>query len=210
MFIRKKIWFLSSAVFIISAVGFYMVYMNLLPSVDLRKSESKGIVEEYVNNNLNNTVGEVNQNIGQMPEGVPTAQANAPRITRSTQMVYQYYYEEDGKIVEETIEPPYFLIDLTRDELQEKYSDWQISYFSDQKVIMKKNIASKSPYHFVVGVYNGYIAIFYNNEEGELEIKEITETPISSLPIEEQNKLKEGIKVYGEEALIRILQDYTS
>ncbi|NLM13003.1 MAG: hypothetical protein GX209_04575 [Epulopiscium sp.] len=210
MFIRRKIWALSSLVFVISVIGFYALYMSLGPSVDLRKSDPKGIVEEYVNQNMNNVTGEKNQDIGQIPEGIPTSQANAPKIARSTQMVYQYYYEEDGKTVEETIEPPYFLIGLTRDELQEKYSDWQISYFSDQKVVMKKNIASKSPYHFVVGVYNGYIAIFYNNEEGELEIKEITETPISSLPIEEQNKLKEGIKVYGEEALIRILEDYTS
>ncbi|HHW67178.1 hypothetical protein [Defluviitalea raffinosedens] len=209
MFIRKRIWFLSVLIFIISVAGFYMLYMSLLPSADLKKVDPKDIVGEYVSNNINNVISDIDQNMGQTIEGVPTSQANVPRITQSTQMVYQYYYEEDGKTVEEIIEPPYFLIDLTRDELQEKYSDWQISYFSSQKVIMKKNISSKSPYHFVVGEYNGYITIFYNND-GELEIKEITETPISSLPIEEQNKLKAGIKVYGEEALIRILEDYTS
>lgn len=210
MFIGKRIWFLSSIAFIISGLSFYIIYMNMIPSVDLKKSQPDISVEEYVNQNIHNKISELQPNIQKINENIPTVQSNSSRITPYTEMVFQYYYEEDGKIVEESIEPPYFLIDLTRDEVQQKYSDWQISYFSNQRVVMKKNISSRSPFHFIVGIHEGYIAIFYDNGSGELELKEITETPISSLPEEEQNKLREGIRVYGEETLIRLLEDYTS
>lgn len=61
-----------------------------------------------------------------------------------------------------------------------------------------------------MGVHDGFVAIFYNNEEDVTKVKEVTETPISSLPPEERNKLEKGIKVYSEDELIRMLEDYTS
>ncbi|HOA82183.1 MAG TPA: BofC C-terminal domain-containing protein, partial [Defluviitaleaceae bacterium] len=63
---------------------------------------------------------------------------------------------------------------------------------------------------YVLGVHDGFVAIFYNNEEDVTKVKEVTETPIPSLPPEERNKLEKGIKVYSEDELIRMLEDYTS
>ena len=41
-------------------------------------------------------------------------------------------------------------------------------------------------------------------------LHEITNTPISALPLEEQERLLEGISVIGDENLSKILSDYTS
>lgn len=135
---------------------------------------------------------------------------DSEKILPSTKLVYQYYYALDQKVMEEESDPPYYLLDMTREQLQEKLSDWELQLFSDKKVVLRKVLQEKSPHHYyLVGVYDGCIAVFYDIN-GEWVLREITATPISVLPHEEQKKLEQGIPVYGEEELIRILEDYTS
>ena len=64
-------------------------------------------------------------------------------------------------------------------------------------------------YLFVVTVLDGYIVV-YNSEANGGGIKEITNTTVDSFSPEEQRQLKYGIKVYSDEGLARILQDYGS
>ena len=69
--------------------------------------------------------------------------------------------------------------------------------------------APEADYLFLVTVLDGYIVVYYSEEKGG-ELKEITNTSIYSFSLEEQKQLKYGIKIYSEEGLARILQDYGS
>ena len=61
---------------------------------------------------------------------------------------------------------------------------------------------------YVVGIYEGYVAVFYeNSEEG---IYMLTDTPVSVLEDDKRALLEEGIYVEGRDRLNRILEDYTS
>ena len=65
---------------------------------------------------------------------------------------------------------------------------------------------------YIVGVYNGFIAVFFDmeNEGEELVLKEITDRHTSALTKLDAEKLQHGIKVKGNEALFQLLQDYGS
>ena len=67
----------------------------------------------------------------------------------------------------------------------------------------------EADYLFLVTVLDGYIVVYHSEESGG-ELKEITSTSIYSFSLEEQEQLKYGIKIYSEEGLARILQDYGS
>ena len=60
---------------------------------------------------------------------------------------------------------------------------------------------------YVLGASDGFVAVFYYDRPG---IKEVTRTPTSSLTEKEFNRLSEGVNIYTEEQLVRILQDYDS
>ena len=60
---------------------------------------------------------------------------------------------------------------------------------------------------YVLGASDGFVAVFYYNRP---DIKELTRTPTSSLTTDEFNRLSEGVYIYNEEQLVRILQDYDS
>lgn len=132
------------------------------------------------------------------------------KINPSTKMVYEYYYPEDEvtEIYEDS--PPYFLIDYTLEDLKRLYSNWTIVSFSDKEVVMKKQISGPSSQRYIIGEEDGYIAVFYDLENNERILKEITDKPVSALPETEQGEIKTGIKVTGNERLYRVLENYTS
>ncbi len=132
------------------------------------------------------------------------------RINPSTKIVYEYYYPEDEVTEVYEDSPPYFLIDYTLEDLKRIYSNWTIASFSSKEVVMKKNISGPSNQRYIIGETDGYVAVFYDIDNGERLLKEVTEKPVSALSETERNKISEGIRVTGNDRLIRALEDYTS
>ena len=143
-------------------------------------------------------------------EEKPVDNITVAKITPSTKMIYEYFYKEDS--ITERVEdvPPYFLIDLTRNDLETNFKDWQIKSFSSKEVVLQKTIQGESTQHYIIKDYDGYIGIFYEKEINGTNLKEITNIPLESLPIEEQEKIKKGIKITGKDELMRFLESYGS
>jgi len=59
---------------------------------------------------------------------------------------------------------------------------------------------------YVLGTAEGFVAVFYH----DYSLKELTRTPADSLSLSEQMRLSNGINIYTEEELVRLLQDYDS
>lgn len=150
------------------------------------------------------------KNQEQQTETTEVAAVNIARITPSTKLVYEYYYEGDGQTKREEEVPPYFLLDMTRQDIEEKYPDWQLKSFSNSEVVMRKNIAGKVKERYIIGEYDGYVAVFFEQPVDGVSLRELTDTPISSLTDEEQTKLKIGISILGEDALINAMENYES
>ena len=79
--------------------------------------------------------------------------------------------------------------------------------------IMPAEITPPAPepsHLFVVTSRDGYITVYHAAIDGTGEIKEVTSIKTNALPLIEQQRLAQGINIYTEEALIRILEDYGS
>ncbi|NLP46225.1 MAG: hypothetical protein GX347_04155 [Epulopiscium sp.] len=210
---KNKKWFLISGV-LAGMIGIIGGYQYISRYYDQEKTPIDPIeqVEQSNPNTLSHPYKEKEflEDEIEQEESQEVVTRDVEKILPSTKFIYQYYYALDQTLEEEEMDPPYYLLDITREELQEKLSDWELQSFSDKKVILRKVIQEKSPHHYyLVGVYDGYLAVFYDID-GEWVLREITSTPLSALSFQEQKKLQEGIGVHGEEELIRILEDYTS
>ena len=70
--------------------------------------------------------------------------------------------------------------------------------------------AVDTPSHlFVVTMLNGYLVVYHADEYGG-GLKERTNTFVGALAPEELERLTVGIRIYSDEELVRILQDYGS
>lgn len=131
-------------------------------------------------------------------------------MKKGGKIIYQYFYTKDA-ITKEQVEPvPDFLEGMNLSQLQSVYNGWQIAYFSPKKIILRCSIEGKSDEVFFMGEQDGNIAIFYEDLDKKLRLKERTDIPISVLPEMEQAQLKEGLTVLGEENLARLLADFSS
>lgn len=217
-----RISFLVSFLLFITTFIFAYKYFSLKGSQDNIGSEENNEIQEQVVEDADEhedqkkqeeveenqqTQEIVKEPILQNQADVETAMMEEDRIKPFTKIVYEYYYQLDDKLVTKETQPPYYLLDMTREEVAESYPDWQLQSFSSEKVVFRKSLKERnSTGYYTVGIYEGYVAVFY--EDGRL--REVTQTPIDSLPEAEQEKLREGISIYGEEDLIKILEDYTS
>ena len=77
-------------------------------------------------------------------------------------------------------------------------------------MVLRRTVEGNSHERYIVGVKNGYVAVFYEEEQNGVSLKEQTNIPVSSLDEEEQKRLAEGILVVGKDRLAQVLQDYGS
>ena len=71
--------------------------------------------------------------------------------------------------------------------------------------------AAENITHYIVGVFDGYIAVFYADENfNPTAVKEVTDRPVGVLTGIDYEKLHEGLRVTNTDELFQILQDYAS
>ena len=133
-----------------------------------------------------------------------------PRINEKTKMIYQYFYSKDKVTKEYTEMAPVFLQGLHLEELQSIYLDWQVVLFSPEKVILRCKIDGLSSETYILGEMDGFLAVFYEDAQKGIHLKEKTLLPLSALPEEEAEEIENGIRIEGEENLAKVLADYTS
>lgn len=105
---------------------------------------------------------------------------------------------------------PYDIVNLTKEEIQEKYPEWTIRSFSEDQIIMYKIVNEKCDEHYVVKEKEGFLAIYIEGENGELTLSELTDISTEYLTDDDKKDLEVGIKIHGDETLEKLLEDYNS
>ena len=131
-------------------------------------------------------------------------------ITENTKLICRYFYTLDRVTKEYMETAPAYLQGLNMEQLSEIYKDWEIIRFSSERVIMRTVIEGMSTEVYLIGESEGKIAVYLDDPEKGPILREKTDIPISVLPADEIEKIKSGIRVVGDEALVKILSDYNS
>ena len=131
-------------------------------------------------------------------------------IDTNTRMVYQYFYTADRVTKEKTEAAPVFLQGLDMEQLKSVYHGWRVVYFSPETVILRCTIEGLSSETYILGEKDGFLAVYYEDAQQMIHLKEKINLPLAALPKEEAQRLREGIRVNGEENLAKILSDINS
>ena len=153
--------------------------------------------------------------MGERDKRMEAAQASrmvqvTPCIGEKTKMIYQYFYSKDKVTKEHAEIAPAFLQGLHQEELKSIYRDWQVILFSPEKVILRCRIEGMSSETYILGEADGFLAVFYEDAQKGIHLKEKTTLPLSAFSDEESERIRSGVRVFGEENLAKILADYIS
>lgn len=130
------------------------------------------------------------------------------KTTPNTILNLQKYYIECGHTIETNNTLPKEQVNLTEDEIREKYADWNLELFSSEEIILLKEVDSFCGEHYLVTEKDGFIAISTVDQDGIVTFKEKTNISVEYLPETDRITLKNGLMVYGTEELNKLLEDY--
>lgn len=136
------------------------------------------------------------------------ANSNEEKISPNCFMTLKLIYKKCGHQISKYIKVPEELVNKTKDDLQEKYSDWNIQSFSDSEVVLTKEEEGECGEHYLVQDKKGNIVIYQILEDGTKKEYEKTDISTEYLSDLDKKQLKEGIKVNGLQELNQLIEDF--
>ena len=100
------------------------------------------------------------------------------------------------------------LVNLTKDELANVYSDWQINRFTSSEIELYKEFDGSCGEHYLVKSTNGYITIYLLKSDDSTELKETTDIAVKYLSLEDMNELENGVTLYGKDSLNAYIENF--
>ena len=132
------------------------------------------------------------------------------KITPYTQLLIKKSYTKCGHGSSELMSVPLELINFTKDDLKEKYTGWTIEEFTEEQVVLSRNIDSNCEDHFVIKEKDGKVFVYKELTLDKTNLIERIDLNLELLSEEDKEDLKTGIRLYGNEALASWKENYMS
>ena len=132
------------------------------------------------------------------------------KISPYAKLVIKKKYKKCGHLSENIVDVPSEIINFTKEELQEKYSGWNIEEFSEDKIILSREIDANCEDHYVIKERDGEILVYKELTEYKSNLIEKIDINVNLLTEEDKEALNNGVKLYGTEALENWKENYTS
>lgn len=160
-----------------------------------------------INEIYNNRIVENEKNSQEIEEIISTNSSDK-KITPHTKLILRKYYEECGHSINEYVEMPSELINMTKEELENEYKDWNINTFSEDEVILIKTVNEFCNEHYSLKELDGYVAIYKIDKNGKEILQEKTAISTRYLTQTDKSHLENEIKIFGTENLNKFIEDF--
>ena len=130
------------------------------------------------------------------------------KISPNSSITYKTYYKGCGHTKEEYNNMPQELINCTKSDIEEKYTDWQIEKFSSNEVILYKEVDGECGEHYLVKEKDGKVVVYKILENGEEQEYETTQISTDYLTDTDKIEMQNGIRVNGKQELNTLIEDF--
>lgn len=190
---------------------YLIIVAILLPILVLSYGYIKNIwYRDYLQNSQEDK-NRKNDNIIDIEEIAESISSEKQVLTSADTIIQKKYIYNLCNHIEKKEEPiRYSDIGLGRVEFFNKYPDWHIKSFSEDKIGMEKVLDGYCPKHYILQELDGFITIYQPDIDSNLDIIKQTDIPIEYLSQELQHELKEGLVVETLEEIEYMIEDIDS
>ena len=160
--------------------------------------------DNNINNNVTNIIEDNNINIINTIE----ISNQEEQTTPYTLIDYTTYYAKCYHYINKYEDIDVSAVNLTREEIQEKYREWNVEDFTSEQIILENQKNEFCNEHFNLRLTDNIICIYKIDEIGNEEMYKKTDITPEFLTQEDIIRLDNGIDVYGRESLTAVLEDY--
>ena len=130
------------------------------------------------------------------------------KTSPNCKIILKMYYKECGHLLEKTKTIEEMNVNLTEQELKEKFQDWELQKFTPTEIVLYKEFDGFCKEHYVLKEKDGNIAIYILDENNNETYIETTEVSTQYLEEDDLNKIKDGIYIYSKKELNKVLEDF--
>ena len=173
------------------------------------KNEAKVEVQDVaVKNNTENEIENEIENVTGNTNNMVETNANEERISPNAFITFKQTYKKCGHTTSEFVEVPQEFVNLTEEELKEKYSDWTVEKFSDTDIVLNKEVEGSCNEHYIVRDVDGTVTVFHVLEDGTEEQYMVTDIATEYLTDTDKIEMEKGIEINGKQNLNQLIEDY--
>lgn len=103
---------------------------------------------------------------------------------------------------------PQDFVNLTKDEIQQKYPEYEIESFASNEVVLYQEKEGTCGEHYMVKDKEGQVTIYQLLEDGTQKEVEVTGITTEYLPETDKITMKNGIQVNGKQQLNQLIEDF--
>lgn len=161
---------------------------------------------EKISANTNQEVMEADENF----ENAITVSLDEIKLSPNAEMTIKKKFALCGHTTINKMSIPMEMINYTEDEVKKKYTGWIIEKFEQDELILSKEIEANCENHYVLKIEDEKLKIYNELTEEKSNFVDEIDIDIELIPSIEINNLQEGVRVYGEEELNDLVENYTS
>lgn len=198
---NKVIVTMIAIIVVIGAIFTAVAIFNPNHGEDATKVETKVAEEEILDDCTDEYEGMEYENTVKTNTQEEKTSPNCSLITKT-------YYEKCGHTKSEYANLPQDLVNLTKDEIQERYQEYEIESFASNEVILYQEKEGECGEHYMVKDKDGLVTVYQILEDGSQKELEVTGVSTEYLPETDQINMKNGIQVNGKLALNQLIEDF--
>lgn len=192
----------------IIAIAVVGIILGFLTGFYLYKIDELNNEQVEIAETIEDECTELSELSDQELEDLVTTSSEEEKSSPNCVITLKIYYNKCEHLLEskQTIEEAE--VNLTEEELQERFSDWEIQKFTSTEIVLYKEVDEFCNEHYLLKEEDGYITIYKLDENENETLYEKTEIPTEYLPEEDLEKIQNGMKIYTEKELNKTLEDF--
>ena len=130
------------------------------------------------------------------------------KVAANAILILKKYYTKCDHTINEYVELPQDLVNLTKEQVQEKYADWQVIGFEKGKITLYKEFDDVCGEHFKLKIEDGKVVVYTVNNDGTETLYEKTNISSEYLTETDLLNMQDGLEIYGKEELNQVIEDF--
>ena len=193
---------------ILILVSIIIIITSIITAVVIYNGEDEEQAKVSIKNVEINTTNTLENNVSSDNQNVVETNVKEVQISPNAFITFKETYEGCGHTKVDFVEVPEDFVNLSKEELKDKYSDWNIEKFTDTDIILSKDFEGSCDEHFIVKDVNGVVTVFKIKEDGTEEEYQTTDIATEYLTDTDKLEMEKGISVNGKQNLNQLIEDY--
>lgn len=195
----EKVQIVFAVILIILIISAMYILFNMQ-----EKAESNVENENYVSELIEDECTEEYAKL----QNATTVTATEEKVSTNAILILKKYYQKCEHTINEYVEIPQEIVNMTKSEVEKQYPDWKVIGFEPGKVTLYKEFEDMCGEHFRLKVENGKVVVYIDNNDGTQSLYERTDISSEYLTETDLINMQDGLEIYGKEELNQIIEDF--